>query len=42
METIERSLKGRATARARTVQGMQVNKKTGQRDVQMAEQFRPK
>jgi hypothetical protein len=42
METIERSLKGRATARARTVQGMQVAKKTAARDVEMAEQFRPK
>jgi hypothetical protein len=42
METIERSLKGRATARARTVQGMQVAKKTAPRDVKMAEQFRPK
>jgi hypothetical protein len=42
MDTIERSLKGRATARANTVQGMQVTKKTAQRDVSMAEQFRPK
>jgi len=42
MDTIERSLTGRATARANTVQGMQVTKKTAQRDVEMAEQFRPK
>jgi hypothetical protein len=40
-ETILRSLKGRAAARAQTVSGMQVEKKTAQRDVGMARQFMP-
>jgi hypothetical protein len=41
-ETIERSLKGRATSRAQTIRGMQVEKKTAPRDVGMAQPFMPK
>ena len=40
-ETIMRSLKGRADTRERTVQGMRVEKKTAEKDIGMAEKFRP-
>jgi hypothetical protein len=42
MDGIERSLKARSAGRARTVQGMQVNKKTARRDVELAKQFQPR
>jgi hypothetical protein len=40
-ETIMRSLKGRADVRERTVQGMRLEKKTAEKDIGMAEKFRP-
>jgi hypothetical protein len=40
-ETIMRSLKGRSDVRERTVQGMRVEKKTAEKDMGMAEKFRP-
>jgi hypothetical protein len=40
-ETIMRSLKGRADVRGRTMQGMRLEKKTAEKDVSMAEKFRP-
>ena len=40
-ESIMRSLKGRADVRERTVQGMRLEKKTAERDIGMAEKFRP-
>ena len=40
-ETIMRSLKGRADVRGRTVQGMRLEKKTAEKDIGMAEKFRP-
>jgi hypothetical protein len=40
-ETIMRSLKGREDVRERTVQGMRLEKKTAERDIGMAEKFRP-
>ena len=41
-DTIERSIRGRNTSRAQTVKGMQVSKKTAQRDLEMAAPFMPK
>ena len=40
-ETIMRSLKGRADVRGRTVQGMRLEKKTAEKDIGMADKFRP-
>jgi hypothetical protein len=40
-ESIMRSLKGRADVRERTVQGMRLEKKTAEKDIGMAEKFRP-
>jgi hypothetical protein len=39
MESIERSLKGREEVRARTYQGMQLDKKTAAQDYEMAKGF---
>lgn len=41
-DTIEKSLKGRATARAKTFKGMQLDKKTAQRDIEMAAPYLPR
>jgi len=40
-ETIMRSLKGREDVRERTMQGMRLEKKTAEKDIGMAEKFRP-
>lgn len=41
-ETIVRSLRGRESTRGMTVRGMQLDKKTAQRDYEMAKSFMPK
>ena len=41
LETIQRSLEGREEVRGRTYRGMQVEKKTAERDVRMARPFEP-
>jgi hypothetical protein len=41
VDTIERSLKGRAERESRTVQGMQVSKKSAPTVLRAAEPFKP-